>query len=534
MISLFRTARATRLLITGDNCNSLYNELHSIPGVQFKDGVLTAVKDIRLAELLIDYGESLDAEAQEWYDLAQGEEESKRVLLSSPPVLDHPNGERLFDYQQKAASYLSRVSGILADEPGLGKTATSIIAVESARWYRKNLVVCPNSLKLWWAEEISRWSKDSAPIEVYSAKTRGEIIVFRGGWAIINYESFRKEEEFQEIYWDWVILDEAHRIKNRKTKTFKACKQLKYRRAILLTGTPYGNNPAELWSLLNFLYPKRYTSYWRFFEMYVHYVADYWGARTILGVKNVELLRRDLATVMLRRTKEEVRRELPPKIYQTIPVEMTSKQKTHYRSMAKEFLIRMQNGELLHGRGPLSVLTRLRQILSTTANFDLPDLSGKLDAAVDLIKDSTGGVLVFSIYRATVSNLVDRLSREKIAARALVGGTHIGIRKELVDDFNAGEYRVLVSTMEAGGVGLNLPKAETVIFIDKHWNPNKQAQAEDRAHRLTSVNAVRVISLLCPSTVDDVVEAILRRKISMIDAVLAESLMSTISRNLKR
>jgi SNF2 family DNA or RNA helicase len=298
----------------------------------------------------------------------------------------------------------------------------------------------------------------------------------------------------------------------------------------LLTGTPTGNHVGEIWALLHLLHPGRYTSYWRFFEMYVEYYQDYFGARKILGVRNPELLRRELSTRMIQRKKEEVAPELPEKIKQTIPLKMTKPQKRTYDRMATEAALLMMSGELLEAPNQMAVLMRLRQILSTTANFDLPDHSGKLDAATEIIQNTDRKVIVFTVFRKTVMAMLNRLVTAGVKSACILGGVSAEDRELAKRAINTGDTRVLVCTIKSGGLGLNLQGASVGIFIDKEWNPIDQLQAEDRMHRIGQTETVHVISLVCEDTVDAAVERLLEKKQQMTDEILKETLFTELLR----
>jgi len=176
-------------------------------------------------------------------------------------------------------------------------------------------------------------------------------------------------------------------------------------------------------------------------------------------------------------------------------------------------------------------MLRLRQIVSTTATIDSIDSSGKLDAVVELIKDAPRGTpyVVFSEFRATVAALEQRLRQAKITCGKLWGGMTQEELTETVDRFQSGrEMDVLLATASTGGVGLTLTRAQTLIFIEKHYNPARQTQAEDRIHRIGQEGQCHIISIQCPGTVDDLVEKILARKEKMSAAVLQAELLQNL------
>jgi len=301
-----------------------------------------------------------------------------------------------------------------------------------------------------------------------------------------------------------------------------------------LTGTPFGNNPAEIWTLLNLIDPQKYSSYWRFYAMYVLYIGTIGEGTIPVGVRNVSLLRRDLLSRMIQRRKSDVYKQLPPKIIRKQHLDMETEQVKHYTKMAEECLLELTSGETLRALLPVSKLLRLRQILSTPACFDLPDVSCKLDAAMDIIQNSPDRLLVMTLFRGTVLALRHRLITANIPHDIIMGGMGQEHAANVQRKLNNGEIKVAVCTMQSGGVGLNLVGANTAVIVDKHYNPEKQTQAYDRIHRIGQTKNVYIIELIVPGTVDDLVESILKRKIAMTDAVFAKALIEDLERFLNR
>jgi len=545
-----------KLFISGAAAAPTWEMLQNITGVKKTANGVVIPLDARLCELIYWTTKTpLDQNAQQWYKEVIAEENKRvQLLLRDDAPLFHPNAIKLWPFQRVSADCLTKFKRtLLASDMGTGKTATAIIAVEESMENDKVLVLCPNSLKTWWKNEKNTWTAfPNQPTTVVETKNRRDALAaYDGGWIIANYAQIRAEaksigqqsisQKFdidtlreQSLYfvntWDWLILDEAQTIRNRKTQIAFLTKQLRFKNCCLLTGTPFGNNPSELWSLLNFLEPERYTSYWRFFEFYVSYSEDYWGTRKIIGVKRPKLLRRELAPRMIRKTKAEVMPFLPEKLFQTISLELLPKQEKHYDDMAKRFYIELSETKKLYAVNVISMITRLRQILSTPANFDLPDESAKLDAAMDIVLGTHNIIVIFTAFRKTVDALCKRLVKAEISHTRIWGGMTSEEISQEEARLNTGGVRVLVATLQSGGVGLNLVGANTAIFVDKWFNPEKQTQAEDRLHRGGQTQKVHIISLYCPNTVDDLVEAILVGKINMQEAVLGPAFLEDLKK----
>ena len=266
--------------------------------------------------------------------------------------------------------------------------------------------------------------------------------------------------------------------------------------------------------------------------MYTAYDLSWNGRYKIpLGVKNEKYLARETAPLMIRRLKKACLPQLPEKLYTTIPVELTKVQRTMYKDMAEYYIAELEDGDELIALNAISRMLRLRQIVSTTATIDQVDSSGKLTAIVDLIKDAGRGTpfVVFSEFRATVAALEKRLHAEKIPCAKLWGGMTQEDISAVVKQFQeTEEIDVLLATASTGGVGLTLTRAQTLIFVEKHYNPARQTQAEDRIHRIGQEGQCHIISVQCPGTVDDLVEKILTRKKKMSAAVLQQELLQNL------
>jgi SWI/SNF-related matrix-associated actin-dependent regulator 1 of chromatin subfamily A len=506
-------------------------------GFRSRGAALVLPLGARYIELLGEVvpGMKLADETLDWY-AKRVRWENERWLLKHevPEPMDEDHvWEALWPFQRCGVAFMSKVSRVLlCDEPGLGKTAQAIYTICLSGRHRKVLVVCPKHLRSFWEQEIVKWwGSHPLPLTtICEAKTRKEDLETwkrLEGFFIVNWELLRLMPELRRGGWQWVVCDEAHRVKNRKTKTFKALKKILAPRLILMTGTPFANNAAEVWTLLNLIRPDVYSSYWRFFEMYVSYDRHPWlGFRRIRGVKHPKLLRRELEPYMLRREKRTVAPDMPPKVYTKVPLKLTARQKELYSDLVRDAMAELADGGELTVPNTISLLTRLRQIVSTTGTLEDTDESTKLDAAVELLKDlHPAKVVVFTQFRKTVELLCHRLSDAGVTNVLLYGGMGAEEVGRIVQVFQEDkDVRVLVATAATGGEGLTLTAASTLVFTEKHYNPAKQVQAEDRIHRIGQEHPCNIISLHCTGTVDDAVEKVLRRKEADINAVLVEEI----------
>lgn len=437
-----------------------------------------------------------------------------------------PFADKLRNYQRVGANFLSTTGKcILADDMGTGKTLQAITACEELG-AKRVLVVCPNSLKWNWHDEVGKWTNSKAVV-VDGARAKREKVIqeFQGMYLIINYESMRLHEELQKMHWDVLIVDEAHKIKNRKAQQTKAVKEVKADRVFLLTGTPMLNRPDELWSLLHRLYPDKFRSYWRFVERYCTITDNGWGKEIGVGTpEQQEELKRLLAPVMLRRTKKEVLAELPDKIHQKFLVELTGRQAKIYKSMERDAIATLSNGETIAAPVVIAQITRLRQIaVSTQLLSDEVAESAKFEALMELIQDNIAGhkIVVFSQFRRAIELFSKQLDEAGIKWVAVTGAVKQEDRHQATKDFQEkDDVRVMLATIEAAAHGLTWTAADIAVFLDRHWTPAINAQAEDRLHRIGQKNSVTIVNMVARGTVEEYIEKLLEAKRESFDAIV--------------
>lgn len=446
----------------------------------------------------------------------------------------------LYPFQQDAVDFLSTRNGILGDECGLGKTVAAIEVIKLRRKRAKTstaegpiLVVCPKSVKRQWLNEIDDQCPDD-PIIVTGVAGRmpdhepGEPWELRwlfhpraNSWVIMHYEGIQRQyKELVKCLWSSIICDEAHRIKNRRAKRSIYLKLLRADHRLALTGTPMHKNPAELWSLLQWLYPDHFRSYWQFFEEFVRYEEHpFHGYKQITGVKNEKRLGEIMGPIFLRRTKHEVAPDLPPRIDTRVEIDMLPAQQKLYDKIkkAKDIEVPLEGQDLsLLIPNVLAKLTRLQQVLvdpsMTPLNQHLP--SAKLEWIRDYIGDNPGiPMLIFSKFRAPVLRLAEEFDT---ALHVGAAGKKMGSG---VEDFIYGTKDILCGTIDALGEGLDLGRASRAIFLECHWSTQKMQQAYDRIHRITAVEPKHIITLHTANTVDSLVEKSLKQGWSTQDLV---------------
>lgn len=368
------------------------------------------------------------------------------------------------------------------------------------------------------------WIKRIAPsarVVVCNPKSRGEFIRALADpnihYYLIHWEGMRLVKELRTIKWFHVIADEAHRAKNRKAQTAIALKTIKTDRKTAVTGTPADDKPDDLWSILNWLWPKYYSSYWRFVKHYCEYeVTENWATggtyKKFVGVKNGPSLMQEIEPWYVRRRKEEVLTDLPDKYYTTIWVKLTPEQRRAYNKMRDDMITWLGEHEDQVMAAPVVIaqLTRLQQFALASMDWNesvgkwrMCDPSAKLDALMQIIEGNPGEqIVVFSQFKTMIKLLEERLKKARITSSMLTGDVPQSERGKLIDEFQAGKTQIFGATIATGSEGITLTSASTIVFLDRSWKPSANDQAESRCHRIGQKSAVQIIDLMAEDTVD--------------------------------
>lgn len=390
--------------------------------------------------------------------------------------------------------------------------------------WKPTLVICPKALLYTWGEWFARCrpTERVMVIDPRSKATREPFLTSLRDHLhdiyVIHYEGLRLLlPQMHAVEWLHIILDEAHRISNRKTQTSKAVRALKADWRTALTGTPAERMVDQIWAILNFLDRKTWSSYWAFRKRYVLEKVDpVRGYRTVVGANPATLpeLHARLKPIMVRRRKQDVLPELPPKRYKNVWVDLSPKQRKVYQQMKEKMLawVGEHEDEPLQATVVIAQLIRLQQIALATPDFNedgqiiLSEPSSKLDACMEIIEDLVANgeqVVVFSQFTRMIDLLCDRLERAGIYTGKYTGQTRQTTRTRIEQEFQAGNLSVFAGQFQAGGVGLNLQTAGTVIFLDRAWTGGVNLQAEDRIHRMGQLaTSVNVIDILARGTID--------------------------------
>ena len=463
-------------------------------------------------------------------------------------------GFKLHPYQDDGALFLARRGrAFLADDMGLGKTLQAIVATLLLRrtaGIKKTLVVCPASLKHQWAREIAKACGEEARVVEGSRTMRATAYRrWKRGFLILNYElALRDLDAVRSAKAELVILDEAQRIKNWDTKTAKAIKELTSPFAFVLTGTPLENRLSELHSLVEFLNPRALGPRWRLLPF--HAVSEPGGK--IVAYESLDVLRGRLESFFLRRERGEVLDQLPPRTDNTFWTEMTPAQLRPYRRHARKVAALLaQNRPLKTAevRLLLQALTSMRILCNAWAQYEWDRAESRLRSAVpgehdprwihspkleefahvleDLLERPGAKVLVFSQWERLLrlAHFVVRplLDRRGEHAAVFHGGMDSNRREQTIAEFRSNEaMRVLFST-DAGGLGLNLQDAASVVVnLEVPWNPAVLEQRIGRVHRMGQRQSVQVLHFVTRGAIEERVRQVVENKKALFDGLLVD------------
>ncbi|MBQ8548845.1 MAG: SNF2 helicase associated domain-containing protein, partial [Lachnospiraceae bacterium] len=440
-------------------------------------------------------------------------------------------------YQKTGFSWLRMLSdngfgGILADDMGLGKTLQAITYMASLLETEKFtevpfLVVCPTSLVYNWLDEVENYAPHIRVKIVQGTPEERRALLQEGNDCdlyITSYPLLRRDlPSYNEKQFHTVFIDEAQFIKNAMTGNARSVKGLQAKTRFALTGTPIENSLSELWSIFDFIMPGYLFSYTRFAKRFERPAAK--GDTHIL-----QQLSRRIKPFLLRRMKMDVLTELPEKIENKLVTELTEEQRKLYLSYAKQ--ARNEISDEISRVGfeksrmqILAALTRLRQICCHPGMFleNYEGGSGKVSLflqIMDELRENGHRILVFSQFTSMLEILKDALTEAEIPYFYLCGSTKPAERQEYVKRFNAGEGDLFLISLKAGGTGLNLTGADTVIHFDPWWNPAVEDQASDRAHRIGQEKNVHVIKLLTKGTIEETIFRLQQKKKDLFNAVI--------------
>lgn len=444
-------------------------------------------------------------------------------------------GLTLRDYQMDGLNWLlhswcKENSVILADEMGLGKTIQTICFLYALfklhHLYGPFLCVVPLSTMTAWQREFDLWAPDMNVV-TYLGDVKSRELIQQYEWQfdgskrlkfnciLTTYEIVLKDKQFLgTLQWAALLVDEAHRLKNDDSLLYKSLKEFETNHRLLITGTPLQNSLKELWALLHFIMPEKFDT-WENFELQHGNAED----------KGYSRLHQQLEPYILRRVKKDVEKSLPAKVEQILRVEMTSLQKQYYKWILTKNFDALRKGKRGSTSTFLNIVIELKKCCNHAAlirpsEFELLGLqqdealqtllkgSGKLvllDKLLCRLKETGHRVLIFSQMVRMLDVLADYLQKRHFSFQRLDGSIKGEMRRQALDHFNAEgsqDFCFLLST-RAGGLGINLATADTVIIFDSDWNPQNDLQAQARAHRIGQKNQVNIYRLVTARSVEE-------------------------------
>ena len=467
-----------------------------------------------------EFAEGLDLESQLLAKLRRGRDPLNGVLKT-----------KLLPYQERGAIFAAcRGRVILADDMGLGKTVQALAAAEMLRRRRgiqRVLVVAPASVKYQWKTEIEKFTELSAQVIDGSLPRRRELYASPKFFNLSSYELVLKDVRYMhELAPDLIILDEAQRIRNWTTATARTIKQLKSRYAFVLTGTPLENKLEELFSVVEFIDGRRLGPAFRF--LHEHRTEDEKGR--LIGYRGLDRIHDQLAPILLRRTRQEVLKDLPKRTDRILHVPLTPQQAEPYWEQNDILAGLMRKWERqnwlseIDQKRILCCLQNMRMLCNSTFLFDKkshhsPKLAEFREIVRELAIEENRKVVVFSEYERMTHLAGEELKKLGIGFVSLHGGVPSRNRGALIEKFRSdAECRVFLST-DAGGLGLNLQAASAVINFEPPWNPARLEQRIGRVHRLGQANPVHVVHLLTEGSIEEHVWETLKLKKSLFAGV---------------
>lgn len=428
---------------------------------------------------------------------------------------------QLYDYQKVGIEFLLNSGGraLLADSPGVGKTAQALGYIASAG-HKRNLIVCPASVKFAWGSEIEKWTHLS--YFIIDSKTILEDIPFGVECIIVNFDILKKFfNEFMKYKWDSLIVDEAHMVKSSKAIRTKVIKALSGNipNVIFLTGTPVLSRPIEMFNILSMVDKKNWNNWYNYAIRYCDGKKGYYSFEA-KGATNLDELHDKISKYFLRRTKEEVLKELPAKNYINIPIDLDKEYREAYNLVEsnlikylretknktdKEILRSLQGEKLVK-------LNLLREI----------NAMGKISTAKELIDniiEAGEKVIVFSSFNAPLKELYDIYEDNSVI---LLGETPVDERGYIVKKFQEDKStNIFFGGTRSAGVGITLTAASNVIFLDLPWTNSDLEQCEGRAHRVgAKFQSLNIYKITSRDSIDGFMQKLLLRKKEIVDQMI--------------
>ncbi|MFT4152332.1 DEAD/DEAH box helicase [Parafilimonas sp.] len=529
------------LLLKDGTIGAIPEEWAQAYGMLFRMGQVKK-SSIRLSALhhtLLDNlkdGEAISAEAvtkefkEKWRRLQQ----HKEHLYTVPKEIK----ASLRDYQQAGFEWLCLLDemhwgGCLADDMGLGKTLQAITFLQHVCNQKKqetHLVVCPTSLLYNWENELKKFAPQLTCFIYYKGSRNYDADTFKQyNIVLTTYGCIRSDiEQLEQFSFGYIVCDESHIIKNPAAQLSRAVMRLQARNRIALSGTPVQNNTFDLYTQMNFINPGLLGNR-EFFKSEFSQPIDKYGDKE----KSAQL-KKIIYPFLLRRTKEQVAKDLPAKTEITLWCEMGEEQRKIYDVLKhyyrESLLQRIAEDGIGHSAMYiLEGLTKLRQACNAPQLLkdykDATNTSVKLEVLLNELEENTGDhkVLVFSQFTGMLQLMADALKKDAVSFLYLDGSTKAAQRQELVQQFQtANDTKIFLISLKAGGVGLTLTAADYVYLVDPWWNPAAEQQAIDRTHRIGQQQKVFAYKMICRDTVEEKILALQQKKQLLVKDIISE------------
>ncbi len=475
--------------------------------------------------------------------------ENFKKFKNTNPYISTQDKKILRDYQLTGVKWLYNVykcdlGGILADEMGLGKSIQTICFIKAILKEKENiriLIVSPTSLIYNWKKEFDKYGSELNYTVIAEVKNKRQEILnnLKSNIVITTYGLLRQDKEiYEQLNFEIMVIDEAQNIKNPQAGITKTVKTINAKCKIALTGTPIENSVIELWSIFDYMMPGFLTNLTKFQSNYN--IKDFNDDK----INVLERLNLQISPFILRRKKKDVAKDLPEKIENNIYFDMYPEQKKLYVAQLKKTQKEME--EIIQTEGflkarfkILQLLTKLRQIcIDPKIIFENYDGgSVKIDELITLTKriiENGHKILLFTSFKTALNIVKEKFDQENITSYTIDGSVTSKKRMELVEKFNKDDTNVFLIMLKAGGTGLNLTSADTVIHLDLWWNPQVENQATDRAHRIGQTKNVEVIKLICNGTIEERIIELQNKKKLLSDSLIEsdkrdENLISKLS-----
>lgn len=428
----------------------------------------------------------------------------------------------LYEYQKLGIEFLLNSGGraLLADSPGVGKSVQALGFITHNN-YKRNLIICPASIKFVWVSEITKWTKMKS--FVINPKTNLQDIPFDVQCVIVNFDILKKfHNEFKKYKWNSCIIDECQLIKNPSAARSKAVKSIaqEISNIIMLTGTPLLSAPIEMFNMLNIIDPKVWNNYYSYATKFCGGRQGYWGFEA-KGATNLNELRIKISKYFLRRTKDEVLKELPTKNYIEVPIDLPKEERKQYDLVESNLVEYLKSYKKEKTNKEITKSLNAEKLVKLNLLREINTM-GKIPTArelIDNIIDAKEKVLVFSSFNAPLKELAEKYEENSVI---MLGETQVEERGEIVKQFQEDpNIKIFFGGTKSAGVGITLTAASNVIFLDLPWNPADIEQSENRAHRpgatYQSLNIYQIISY---DSIDEFMKKLLNKKQVIINKLI--------------